>query len=122
MGKVLVTAKIENLHDVLDVRTGRLAAEKVRSVEVADALVDTGASMLSMPKRLIAQLGLFPIRTRKARTSAGPAAVQVYDIGGRSFVIGKAAKTSQCTKESFAGKVIWIPFEKVKEMIGLPSE
>lgn len=80
MGKVLVTAKIENLHDLLEVRAGRLAADKVRSVEVSDALVDTGATMLSMPKQLIAQLGLFPVRTRQVRTSAGPATVQIYDV------------------------------------------
>ena len=78
MGKVLVTAKIENLHDVLDVEAGRLAADQVRSLEVSDALVDTGATMLSMPKRLIAHLGLRHVRTRQARTAAGLATVQVY--------------------------------------------
>jgi predicted aspartyl protease len=78
MGKVLVTAKIENLHDVLEAQAGKLAADKVRSVEVTDALVDTAATLLSMPKRLIAQLGLRYLRTRQARTSAGPATVQVY--------------------------------------------
>lgn len=79
MGKVLVTAKIENLHDLLDVRAGKLAADKIRTIEVTDALVDTGATLLSMPKRLIAQLGLFPLRARQARTSAGPVTVQIYD-------------------------------------------
>lgn len=79
MGRVLVTAKIENLHDLLELRAGRLAADKVRSVEVTDALVDTGATLLSMPRRLIDQLGLSPIRTRPARTSAGAVMIQVYD-------------------------------------------
>ena len=78
MGRVLVTARIENLHDVLDVQAGRLPEDQVRTVEVPDALVDTGATSLSMPKRLIAQLGLRPVRTRQARTSAGPATVQIY--------------------------------------------
>lgn len=78
MGKVLVTAKIENLGDLHEAQLGRLAADKIRSVEVSDALVDTGATMLSMPKRLIAQLGLHPVRTRQARTAAGSVTVQVY--------------------------------------------
>jgi len=78
MGKVLVTAKIENLEDVYDVKKGTLPPEKVRFVEIADALVDTGATSLSMPQRLIASLGLMPIRTRRARTSAGPLTLQVY--------------------------------------------
>lgn len=78
MGRVLVTAKIENLHDVLDVQTGKLSADKVRSIEVMEALVDTGATILSMPKQLIDRLGLHPVRTRQARISAGPTTVQVY--------------------------------------------
>ncbi len=78
MGKVLVTAKIENLHDLFETQVGKLAADKIRSVEATDALVDTGATMLSMPKRLISQLGLHLFRARPVRTAAGPATVQVY--------------------------------------------
>src|SRR5437763_553168 len=80
MGKVIVTAKIENLVDLLNASQGLLPPEQVRSVEVTDALVDTGATMLSLPKRLVAQLGLQPVRTRQARTRAGPVTVQVYHI------------------------------------------
>jgi clan AA aspartic protease len=78
MGKVLVTAKIENLDDLFSAKKGLIPPEAIRSVEVTDALVDTGATGLSLPRRLIAQLGLEPLRTRRARTSAGPFTVQVY--------------------------------------------
>jgi clan AA aspartic protease len=78
MGKVLVTAKIENMEDLYRVKLNQLQPEQVRSVEVTDALVDTGASTLSMPKRLIQQLGLIPLRTRNARTSAGPVTLQMH--------------------------------------------
>ncbi len=88
MGKVLVTAKIENLADVYNAEKWVPAAEEVRFVEVHDALVDTGATSLSMPKRLIACLGLIPIRTRRARTSAGPVTLQVY-AGVRLTIQGR---------------------------------
>jgi predicted aspartyl protease len=78
VGKVLVTAKIESLEDLFRVDQGSLSAERVRSVEVDDALVDTGVMILAMPKRLIDQLGLRPVRTRQALTSAGSVKVQVY--------------------------------------------
>jgi predicted aspartyl protease len=78
VGRIIVTAKVESLADLYMVEKGLLPAEQVRFVEVHDALVDTGATILSMPKRLIAQLGLRPVRTRKARSSAGPVTVQVY--------------------------------------------
>jgi clan AA aspartic protease len=78
MGKVLVPAKLENVYDLHETGLGTRAAEAVRQVDVPDALVDTGASTLSVPRRLVAQLGLKPLRTRQARTSAGPVTLQVY--------------------------------------------
>lgn len=78
MGKVLVTAKMENLQDWFDLRRGMLKEDQVRAVEVTDALMDTGATSLSMPKQLIAQLGLQPFRTRQALTSTGAATIQIY--------------------------------------------
>ena len=78
MGKVLVPAKIENLSDVYDAEHGRLAAGQVRTIDVPEALVDTGASGLSMPLRLIQQLGLKPLRTRRIRTAGGPVETQMF--------------------------------------------
>jgi clan AA aspartic protease len=78
MGKVLVTAKIENLGDLIKAKDKLIPVEDVRLVEVRDALVDTGATGLSMPRRLIEQLGLEPLRRRQARTSAGLITVQIY--------------------------------------------
>ena len=78
MGRVVVVAMIENLEDVNDVRRGRLPPDQVRRVEVSDALIDTGTTMMSMPKRLIEQLGLTFLRTRQVRTSAGLKMAPVY--------------------------------------------
>jgi predicted aspartyl protease len=71
MGKVLVTAKIENLMDLYNVEQGRLNDDQVRRVEIADAVADTGAMMLSLPKSMIERLGLKRHRTRRVRTSGG---------------------------------------------------
>lgn len=101
MGQVLVTAKIQSLPDLYHVNTGHLQPDQVRMVEVADALVDTGATTLSMPKRLIAQLGLIPYRKRHARTSAGPITLQMYDavrltIQGRDCITDVAEVPDDC--------------------------
>jgi predicted aspartyl protease len=79
MAKVVVKAKIQNLDDLFDVRNGGLSADKVRTVEVEDALVDTGATSLSMPKRLIDQLGLQPYKTRRAKTATDIVESRIYD-------------------------------------------
>jgi len=71
MGKVTVPARIENLEDVYQEARGTLAPQQVRSVDVADALVDTGATLLSLPARFVRELGLRRTRSRTARTAAG---------------------------------------------------
>lgn len=77
---VAVPAKIENLVDLLDAEQGRIPADQVRFVEVDDALVDTGATMLSIPSRPIRQLGLKYVRTGRARTPTGISEFDVYGI------------------------------------------
>ena len=78
VGKVLVEAAVENLDDLFAVRKGLLTADQVRRVEVVDALIDTGATGLMVPSRLVTALGLEPLRIRPAGTIAGPTPLQVY--------------------------------------------
>ena len=67
------TTRIElaNLADMALANRGVISPEEVRRVTVEDALVDTGATRLSLPKPIIEQLGLTPFGTTKARTAAG---------------------------------------------------
>jgi predicted aspartyl protease len=69
---------MQNVIDLYEASRGQRAADAVRTVDVPDALVDTGATIVSLPKRYIDQLGLQPLRTRRARTSAGPVTLQEY--------------------------------------------
>jgi predicted aspartyl protease len=101
MGKVTVLVTIENLSDLLNVNSGALGPEAVRRVEVDDALVDTGAKLLSVPQRLIDRLGLIPLERRRARTSAGMAETQIYraaclTISGRRCTVDVAAVPDDC--------------------------
>ena len=77
MGKVTVAARIENLQDIHLADGGALPAGQIRAVDVTDALVDTGATLLSLPRWLVQQLGLK--RTRTARTAAGIVQFSIYD-------------------------------------------
>jgi predicted aspartyl protease len=95
MGKVTVSARIENLQDAYDVEKGVLRAEDVRAVEVADALVDTGATLLSIPRRLVAELGLTRRRTRTARTAAGVISFGIFG-GVRLTIQGRDCIAEVC--------------------------
>lgn len=67
------TTEIElaNLEDMALANRGVIAPEEVRRVTVKDALVDTGATRLCLPKPIIEQLGLRPFGNARARTAAG---------------------------------------------------
>ena len=78
MGKVVVTALIENLEDLFDAEKGLIAPDAVRSIEVHDALVDTGATGLLLPRSMIASLGLRPLRMRQARGLGGTVPMPMY--------------------------------------------
>lgn len=96
MGKVIVAATLENLEDLFNVERGLLPPDQVRKVEVTDALVDTGATGLLVPKKYIAQLGLRPYRTRQARGIGGNVPLQMFTavrltIQGRDCTVDVAA-------------------------------
>lgn len=91
MGRVTTEAKFENLQDLYAVKIGALTAEQVRSVTIADALVDTGATLLSLPTSAIRQLGLTQITTKWVRSSAGPVEVAMYDAV-RLTIMGRECK------------------------------
>jgi predicted aspartyl protease len=78
MGKVLVTAKIENLADLFDAEKGVLPDDQVRRIEVQGAVIDTGATTLLLPKRMVAALGLKQLRTRHSRGLGGDFMLPMY--------------------------------------------
>ena len=63
--------EIANLTDQLLAEVGIINPQEIRRVTVEDALVDTGATRLSLPRQLIEQLGLTPVGRTKVRTANG---------------------------------------------------
>jgi predicted aspartyl protease len=78
MGRVLTEATIENLEDLWAVQRGLLPPDQVRRITVSDALVDTGATLLSLPTRLIQQLGLTKKYEKRVTSSIGVGQAAVY--------------------------------------------
>ncbi len=79
MGRVLTEATIESLEDSWAAKRGLMPVDQVRRVTVTDALVDTGATLLSLPTRLIRQLGLAERSKKRVTTSSGVSAATMYD-------------------------------------------
>jgi predicted aspartyl protease len=101
VGKVLVAATIENNGDLENVVRGLLTGDQVRRIEVLDARVDTGATLLALPKRLIDQLGLHKVRSATARTAAGVVSFGIYSpakltVQGRYCTIEVSELADDC--------------------------
>lgn len=79
MGRVLVEAQVENLKDLWESEGGHRPADRVRRITIQEALVDTGATTLSLPSRLIQQLGLNRRSKKRVITSSGEGETAVYE-------------------------------------------
>jgi predicted aspartyl protease len=89
MGRVLTEATIENLEDLWSAERGLIPQEDARQILVSDALVDTGATLLSLPTRIIRELGLKRTGSKRITSSIGPGEADMYQavrltIQGRS--------------------------------------
>ena len=74
------TTRIEivNLRDLFLAEAGVIPEEDVRRLTVEDALVDTGATRLSLPTPIIEQLGLAPVGNARTITANGIASPTIY--------------------------------------------
>lgn len=77
VGRVLVQMKLENADDLSRVACGDIAAAAVRTAEFT-ALVDTGAKYVGLPASDIARLGLRYLKTKNAKTAAGPVMQRIF--------------------------------------------
>ncbi len=78
MDRVRTEVTIENLEDHWAVEKGSILPEQVRRITIVHALAGTNTSMLSLPTKLIRELGLKKTGTRRIRTSAGVGVANVY--------------------------------------------
>jgi predicted aspartyl protease len=79
VGRVLTPIRVENLKDLWDAERGALPNEQVRRLDVMDALVDTGSTLLALPKRHIERLGLKKVREREVITTRGISKADIFD-------------------------------------------
>ncbi len=119
MGRVATEATIENIEDLWAAKRGLIKEENVRKITVTDALVDTEATLLSLPSRLIAQLGLEKMGTRHVSSST---------CGGEAGLFGAVKLTIQnrtCTMDvmevpdSVPGLIGQLPLEHLDFVVDL---
>jgi clan AA aspartic protease len=96
---------------------------------VTDALVDTGATMLSMPTSLITQLGLTKRAEKRAMTAAG---LKTFSLYGTARIVIQGREAATDVVELPEGKTIligqlpleamdWVVDMRSKKLIGNPE-
>ncbi len=129
MGRVTVEAIVENLADQLRAEKNEGAPNEVRRLEIKDALVDTGATNLSLPHSLIQQLGLKLHRRRRTTTAGGPCEVGIYSpvrltIQGRDCIVEVTELPDDCP--ALIGQIPleamdWVVDPNQRRLIGNPA-
>ncbi len=89
MGRVTTEILVENAGDLWGASRNMIADEVVRKTVIPNALVGTGATLLSLPTAVIHQLGLRQVATKRVIASSGPATAAMHEavrltIMGRS--------------------------------------
>jgi predicted aspartyl protease len=91
MGQVITTITVTNFIDLVMAERGFIAAEEVRSVLLDNVVVDTGATLLSLPALIISQLGLRQVGERDVETSAGIKKGRIF-AGAQIIVEGREGR------------------------------
>lgn len=91
VGKVFATIHLTNAEDQTEAKNGHLPPSEVRSLQLGDVLVDTGAYILCLPEDVIAKLGLAYAGDEDVSTAAGYRTMRRFDlvrleVEGRSAV------------------------------------
>ena len=70
MGTTRANVHVKNLGDLVLADRGFIRENEIRTVEI-EGIVDTGATLLSLPPQVIKELGLKYIRSRRVQTANG---------------------------------------------------
>ncbi len=91
MGQVITTITVTNFIDLVMAERGFIAAEEVRSVTLDNVVVDTRATLLSLPAPIISQLSLKQVGERDVETSAGIKKGRIF-AGAQIIVEGREGR------------------------------
>jgi len=91
MGQVITTITVTNFIDLVMAERAFIAAEEVRSVTLDNVVVDTGATLLSLPAPIISQLGLRQVGERDVETSAGIKKGRIF-AGAQIIIEGREGR------------------------------
>lgn len=111
VGPVFLTFAIRNAFDMGLAERGRASTADIREVQLPDVLMDTGATLLCLPARIVAELGLTFDREVAVATPTGTATLRIF----------RDARVEYEDRAAFVG-VIELPNEARPLLGAIPME
>lgn len=121
MGRVMVRIHVENATDVVRAAAGEIHQNQVRRIEL-DALVDTGATLLCLPKSIIDQLGLVLRDKRRATTANGVVERGIYQVVNLTILGRTCSIDVMELPEDTPGLVGYLAFENLDLVVDPKSQ
>ena len=78
MGKVFASLTIVNRADQILAEAGVIPSDRIRSLDLNNVLVDTGATTLCLPPKLISKLGLKILKEVDVATAMGIGKARIF--------------------------------------------
>jgi predicted aspartyl protease len=78
VGQIFTSLILTNSADLDNADSGLISPAAIRSVELDNVLVDTGATYLCLPIDVIKRLGLRPARTVRLETASGEVETRIF--------------------------------------------
>jgi clan AA aspartic protease len=78
MGRTTEKVIVNNYDDIVLAEHSIIKKNEIRSIEI-DAIVDTGATYLCLPPKVIKELGLLFAYTKPAKTGNGKLELRIFD-------------------------------------------
>jgi len=129
MGQTLEKVIVKNLFDVVNAEQNIIKESKIRSAEI-EAIVDTGASNLCLPPKVIKKLGLHYSYSTPVKTANGTLELRIFDgatitIKGRKIQM-QVMENINDDVPALIGYLIleamdWVVDPKSREIIGNPK-
>jgi len=128
MGQTLEKVLIRNFADIAFAEKGIIKESEIRSVEI-DAIVDTGATYLCLPPKVIKELGLLFVYSKPVKTGNGNVELNIYrgaeiTIKDRSILM-QVMENKDDNVPALIGYLVleemdWVVNPKTQEIMGNP--
>jgi clan AA aspartic protease len=128
MGRTLEKVLIKNNDDLVLAENGYIKSSQIRSVEI-DALVDTGASYLCLPPKVIKELGLRFAKSTPVKTGSGIYDLRIFNVAEITIkdrtIQTQVMENINDNVPAFIGYLVletmdWVVNPKTQELMGNP--